>query len=78
MELEALGLACLRQAAVVTLAIRRREEALKADPDQPELADELRILRAMQKELREVGSYARHYRDRGYCRCGICAAWPDR
>ena len=78
MELEELGMSYLSTAAALSLAIRERQRVLKEDPARGDLTVELRLLRAMRKDAREVGSYALHYRDRSYCRNGMCAAWPAR
>ena len=73
MELERLGMEYLETAARVSLALKRARAG-----DGPEAREERRILAGMLRELREVGGYAIHYRERGYCRNGIGAAWPER
>lgn len=78
MDLRELGLSYLSTAAGLSLAIQARERLLEEDPARGELVEELRLLRSMRKDVREVGSYALHYRDRSYCRNGMCAAWPAR
>lgn len=77
-SLQMLGFSYLEQAARVRLSMRALEVRL------PELKgveaavarDELRIMAGMLRDLREVGGYAIHYRDRRFCRNGMCAAWP--
>ncbi len=78
MDLRELGMSYLFTAAALSLAIQEREQLLREDPARGDLTVELRLLRAMRKDVREVGSYALHYRDRSFCRNGMCAAWPDR
>lgn len=60
----------LEEAARLKEHIRRREEALEGlGPRQRKTAEhDLRLLRQMVRELREIGSITGHYYDRAYWR----------
>jgi len=79
-SLKVLGYGYLEQAARVRLAIGELRARLpELDGAEAAMArDELRIMAAMLRDLREVAGYAIHYRDRSYCRNGMCAAWPAK
>ena len=77
-SLSALGYEYLELAAQVRLAIKALEGRLpELEPSEVAAArEDLRIMGGMLRDLREVAGYAIHYRERGYCRNGMCAAWP--